>query len=297
MKVLLLGSDGQLGSTMREAWAGSGLDLVAAGRAEADLAEPGAAAALVARHRPDVVVNAAAYTAVDAAETDAGTAARINRDAVAELAAAIGEGWLIHYSTDYVFDGTKSAPYDESDAPRPLNVYGRTKHEGEAAIAAAGIRHLILRTSWVHAPRRRNFATTILRLAAQRDRLDVVADQVGAPTGTALIAHATRTLLERIAAGTPPASGVYHCSAAGACSWHEYARFVVTTAAAAGAELRLTPDAITAVSSTDYKQAAARPGNSRLDTAKLEAVLGAPMPDWRLDVERTVRDSLPEPAR
>lgn len=295
MKVLLLGRNGQLGSTIARSW--TGVELIATGRDDADLAVPGAAARLVERHRPDVVVNTAAYTAVDAAETDATAAMRINRDAVAELADACRAIWLIHISTDYVFDGHKPAPYTEADATAPLNVYGYSKRGGEAAIEAAGGRYLILRTSWVHAPRRTNFATTMLRLAAERDSLRVVADQVGAPTSTDLIARSTRRLLRLIEAGTPPASGLYHLTAAGSTSWCDYARFVVGTAAREGHPLRCTADAIVPIASADYRQAAARPRNSRLSTEKLEAVLGEPMPDWRIDARRTVLDSLMEHTR
>ena len=297
MKVLLFGCNGQVGSSVRAALAGA-FDVVALGRGEADFGRQGAVAQLVEDHEADVVINAVAFTAVDAAESDAATAHRINADAVAELARAARRRWLIHYSTDYVFDGAKTTPYVEEDATAPLNVYGRTKRDGEQAVATAGGRHIVLRTSWVHAPRHRNFATTILANAGKRDSLRVVADQVGAPTSAADIAWITSQIVERIAQGTPPADGVYHCASAGAANWFEYARFVVAEAMAEGFDVRCRPENVVPVASADYPQAATRPKNSRLGVTKLEAELGIEMPDWRPGVRHTIRSSLHhEPSR
>ena len=296
MKVLLLGKDGQLGRALQRRLAGQG-EVVALGRAEADLAVPGLPAGIVARHQPEVIVNAAAYTAVDRAESEPESAARVNAAAVDELAAAAAAcgAWLIHYSTDYVFDGKKPGPYLETDPTQPLSVYGQSKRAGEVAIAASGCRHLVFRTSWVHAPGHANFIATILRLAAERDSLAVVDDQVGAPTGARLIAEVTAAAIAFLAEKPPP-SGIYHLAAAGETSWYGYARFIVAEARAAGARLRLAPEAIAAIASADYPQAARRPANSRLDTTSLRSTFGLDLPDWRDDVRETVRLSLAEAA-
>jgi dTDP-4-dehydrorhamnose reductase len=198
---------------------------------------------------------------------------------------------LLHYSTDYVFDGSGSAPWREDAPTAPLSVYGRTKLEGEQAIRASGCSHLILRTSWVYAARGGNFARTMLRLAAERDRLQVVDDQVGAPTGAELLAdvsaHALRAVLAR-----PELAGTYHAVAAGETSWHGYARHVIEFARAAGQPVRVQPDDIVAVPSSAFAAAARRPLNSRLDTRKLRETFGLNLPDWRVGVERMLREVL-----
>lgn len=296
MRVAVLGGSGQVGRAVLGLLP-AGWEVTALGRAEADLAIPGMAAAAIRALRPDAVVNAAAWTAVDAAEAAPEAARRANAEAVAEIAEAVGDGWLVHYSTDYVFDGDKPGPYDEADAPNPLNAYGRSKLEGERAVLATGARRVVLRTSWVHAPGHRNFATTMLRLAAERDSLQVVDDQTGAPTSAALIATVTLRVLTLVAAGQPPSGGLYHLAAAGATSWHGYARHVVATARAAGATLRCAPDSIRPVASADYQQAARRPANSRLDSRRLAATLGLALPDWRDGVADTVLSTLRETSR
>jgi len=294
MKILLLGKDGQVGWELQRALAPLG-ELRALGRADADLAHPESLRAPIAAFGPDMIVNAAAYTAVDKAESDAAAARSVNALApgvLAEEAAARG-AWLVQYSTDYVFDGTKEGAWVEGDPTNPLSVYGRTKCEGEERIRATGARHLILRTSWVFAARGGNFAKTMLRLAKERDSLNVVADQHGAPTGAALIADATALALHSLRDAGPAAlamSGTYHLAAAGATTWHGYAQHVLAAALAQGARLRATPQAVLPVASAAYPTPAARPLNSRLDTRLFEATFGLRMPDWRDHVDRLVAE-------
>jgi len=290
VKLVLLGSNGQVGAALARAMPAA-WQLAALTRADTDLATPGAAAAAIRAHRPDVVINAAAWTAVDRAEAEPEAARRINAEAVAEIAAATGEGVLIHYSTDYVFDGTHAAPYTEADTPRPLNVYGATKLAGEAAAAIAP-RHYILRTSSVHASGHGNFATTMLRLAAKRDSLRVVADQLGAPTSAALIAEVTLTALRHVVQGRPPDPGLYHLAARGETSWHGYARYVLGLARDLGHPLRCDPAAVAPILAADYPQPARRPANSRLAVEKLEAALGLTLPPWQEGVRETVTATL-----
>lgn len=294
MKILLLGKDGQVGWELQRALAPLG-ELRALGRSGADFSRPETLRACVADFVPDVIVNAAAYTAVDKAESDADTARSVNAlapDVLAEEAAACG-AWLVHYSTDYVFDGTKEGAWVEGDSTNPLSVYGRTKCEGEERIRAAGARHLILRTSWVFAPRGGNFAKTMLRLAKERDSLNVIADQHGAPTGAELIADATALALHAIraagAAGTAM-SGTYHLAAAGATTWHGYAQHVLEQALAHGAQLKATPQAVQPIATEAYPTPAARPRNSRLDTHLFETTFGLRLPDWRYHVNRLIAE-------
>lgn len=292
--ILLLGADGQLGWELRRALLPLGA-VQACGRAEADLSDPAGLRDLLERTRPGVIVNAAAYTAVDRAETDAATARAVNTDAPGLLAAwaAARGAWLVHYSTDYVFDGSLDRPYREDDATAPLGVYGATKLAGEQAVRASGARHLILRTSWVYAARGGNFARTMLRLAAERDSLRVVADQIGAPTSAELIADVSALALHRLRLDPgfgERCSGLYHLSAAGSTSWHGYAREVLAQAAAAGAELRCGPDQVEAIGTADYPTPARRPMNSRLDCELLRQTFGLTLPDWRVQVARMVRE-------
>jgi dTDP-4-dehydrorhamnose reductase len=294
MKILLLGKDGQVGWELQRALAPLG-ELRALGHADADLARPGTLRAPIAAFGPDVIVNAAAYTAVDQAEGDAAAARSVNALApgvLAEEAAARG-AWLVHYSTDYVFDGSKEGAYVEDDPTNPLSVYGRTKCEGEERIRAAGAHHLILRTSWVFAPRGGNFAKTMLRLAKERDSLNVIADQHGAPTGAELIADATALALHRLRNAGPASdamSGTYHLAAAGATTWHGYAQYVLAQALAQGAALRMTPQAVLPIASEAWPARAARPRNSRLDTRLFESTFGLRMPDWRHHVDRLIAE-------
>ncbi|MEF9995717.1 MAG: dTDP-4-dehydrorhamnose reductase [Burkholderiaceae bacterium] len=295
MTILLFGGQGKLGWELRRALAPLG-EVIAPGRGEADgawgdLARPQALAAMVRALRPRWVVNAAAYTAVDRAESEPEQACLVNVTAVAAMAQAAADAGstLVHYSTDYVFDGRAGAPYDEDAIPAPINVYGRSKLAGEAAIRARGCRHLILRTGGVYAARGESFVRSVLRLAAVRDSIEVVADQLGAPTGAELIAdvtaHAVRALAQRPALG-----GTYHLSAAGAVSRCDLARFVVATALAQGAALRLTPPAITPIASAAYPAPAARPLDARLDSRRLEAAFDLVLPPWQAGVERVIAE-------
>lgn len=298
MKILLLGKNGQVGWELQRALAPLGelcaLDRHGADGLSGDLAEPHRLAETVRTLSPDVIVNAAAYTAVDKAESDIGLARRINAEAVGVLAveAARLGAWLVHYSTDYVFDGSGSTPWREDDAVGPLSVYGQTKLEGEDAIRASGSRHLIFRTSWVYAARGGNFAKTMLRLAAERERLTVIADQHGAPTGAELIAdvsaHALRAALT--SGSEASLSGTYHLAAAGETTWHGYAGFVIDTARRLGSALKVAE--IAPIPSADYPTPARRPLNSRLDTSSLKDRFGLTLPDWRRGVERMLQETL-----
>ncbi|HOM12917.1 MAG TPA: dTDP-4-dehydrorhamnose reductase [Rubrivivax sp.] len=297
MKILLLGKGGQVGWELQRSLAPLGelvaLDFDSPAPLRADFTQPEALAATVRAVAPQIIVNAAAHTAVDKAEAEPDLARTINAAAPAVLAReaqALG-AWLLHYGTDYVFDGSGSTPWREDSPTGPLNVYGRTKLEGEDAIRASGCRHLILRTSWVYAARGGNFARTMLRLAAERDRLEVIDDQIGAPTGAELLAdvsaHALRAALQR-----PELGGTFHAVAGGQTSWHGYARHVIEFARAAGQAVRVPPEDIAAVPTSAFATAARRPLNSRLDTRKLQQAFGLTLPDWRVGVDRMLREVL-----
>lgn len=294
MNILLLGRDGQVGWQLQRSLAPHG-SVVACSRAECDLADADQVQDVVRRHRPGVIVNAAAYTAVDKAEGDMVLARRINAEAPAILAreaAALG-ALLVHYSTDYVYDGEKAGPYVESDATNPQSVYGATKLAGEEAIAAAGCKSLVFRTSWVFGARGGNFVKTILRLARERDSLDVVDDQMGSPTPAALIATVTGVILAMLRQGRGVAEGerrLYHLAAARPVSWHEFARTIVGLAGSRpDFDLRLQAGAIRPVPSAAYPTPARRPRNSRLDCSRLEADFGLVMPDWQPYLERMLQ--------
>ncbi|WP_164963117.1 dTDP-4-dehydrorhamnose reductase [Rubrivivax sp. JA1026] len=293
MKLMLLGCGGQLGWELQRALAPLGT-LVALDRdTGADFSRPETLPALLDTHRPDAIVNAAAHTAVDRAESEPELARTINAEAPGLLAreAAARGAWLVHYSTDYVFDGSGTHARAEDAPTGPLSVYGRTKLEGEEQVRASGCRHLILRTSWVYAARGANFAKTMLKLAAERDKLRVVADQIGAPTGADLLADVSAHVL-RQAMVTPSLAGTYHCVAGGETSWHGYARLVVEHARAAGHTLRITPDAIEPVPTSDYPTPARRPLNSRLDTSALRERFGLHLPPWQDGVRRMLDEIL-----
>lgn len=298
MRLLILGRDGQVGTALTQLLAPFGT-IIALGRDGADLAQPEKLTAIVERQHPDVIVNAAAYTAVDMAESEPELARLVNATAPGVLARAAADSGacLIHYSTDYVFDGEKPAPYAEDDATAPLNVYGTTKRSGELAIGEARSEHLIFRSSWVHAPGRHNFIAKILSLAQSRDELKVIDDQVGAPTSARLIAEVTARAIEQIVHGRPVRSGIYHLAAAGETSWHGYASFVITEALRRGVALRVTPDRVLPVPSTAFPSPARRPHNSRLSTHKLRSALGIDLPDWQVDVLGTLDTLLPETTR
>ena len=296
MKILLLGKNGQIGWELQRSLAPLG-DLVALDRHSTDHCGdfsnlPGLAATVRAL-RPDVIVNAAAHTAVDKAESEPDLARTVNALApgvLAQEAARLG-ALLVHYSTDYVFDGSGSRPWTEADAPAPLSVYGRTKLEGEQLIQAAGPNHLILRTSWVYAARGGNFAKTMLRLAQERERLTVIDDQFGAPTGADLLAdvtaHAIRQLRQR--AGD---AGLYHLVAGGETSWHGYAKHVLAQAERAQSAIKIIAKEVAPVPTSAFPTPAQRPLNSRLDTAKLQATFGLRLPAWQQGVDRMLAEIL-----
>ena len=291
MKLLLLGGNGQVGRELRRSLPPFG-ELVVATRdgadadAIADLDAPESLAALIAQVAPDVVVNAAAHTAVDKAEIDGEAAFRINAEAVAAIAnaCAISGALLVHYSTDYVFDGSATRPYREDDATSPLGVYGASKLAGEAAIRASGARHAILRTAWVYASHGKNFLLTMLRLAAERDALRVVGDQVGAPTPAAWIADASAALIHH---GVDQ-SGTWHLTAGGETSWHGFAEAIVDEAQAAGLIAR--KPRVVAISTADYPTPARRPAYSVLDTTRLQRDFGIVPPQWRDGLRRTLEE-------
>ena len=287
MKLLLTGRNGQVGFELQRALAVLG-DVVAIDAGDCDLADEAAIRRVMRDIRPDVIVNSAAYTAVDQAESEPALAQAINARApgvLAEEAQVLG-ALLVHYSTDYVFDGSKNAAYLESDAPNPTSVYGATKLAGERAIAAVCSRHLILRTSWVVGAHGSNFAKTMLRLAYERDALSVVADQFGAPTSASLLADLTAHLV-RQARREPDAFpyGLYHAVAAGETNWHAYACHVIERARAAGKPIRVAPEAIKAITTSEYLTPAKRPANSRLDTSLLRDTFGLSLPDWKVGVD------------
>ena len=304
MRIVLLGPDGQVGWELQRALAPLG-DLIVLRRDGVpgdnrplcgDLAQVDDLVASVRALRPAVVVNAGAYTAVDKAESEPELARSLNAlapGALARLMADLG-GWLLHFSTDYVFDGSGDQPRDELAATAPLSVYGCTKQEGENLIRASGCQHLILRTSWVHAARGGNFARTMLRLAAERDSLNVIDDQIGAPTGADLLADISAHMLRR-AASDASVSGTYHAVAAGEVSWCGYARHVLAWARQHGQPLKAGPDDVAAIPTSAYPTPARRPLNSRLDTGKLRQTFGLTLPHWQTGVERMLRESLKLP--
>lgn len=299
MKILLLGKNGQVGWELQRSLAPLG-ELVALDRAGdtahglcGDLQDLDGLRATVRTLRPDVIVNAAAHTAVDKAQSETDLARRLNAEAPAALAEAANAtgAWLVHYSTDYVFDGSGTTPWTEDAATGPLNVYGQTKLDGERAIAAATARHLIFRTSWVYAARGGNFAKTMLRLAADRERLTVIDDQFGAPTGAELIAdvtaHAIRQVLQR-----PQDAGTYHLAAGGETTWNGYARHVIATARQLKPDTPLAVQEVAAVPTSAFPTPAQRPHNSRLDTTRLQQTFGLRLPAWQQGVDRMLAEIL-----
>ena len=289
--IFLTGANGQVGHELRHTLAPLG-PVVATTRAELDLKDEEAIRAAVRAASPRVIVNAAAYTAVVAAESDVAACTWLNVDVpriLAEEADRCG-AWLVHYSTDYVFDGSGTTPWRETDATGPLGVYGQTKREGELAVARWS-RHLIFRTSWVYAARGGNFARTMLRLAQERETLSVVDDQIGAPTGAELLADITAHALCRVQSH-PDLAGLYHLAAAGETSWHGYARHVIDYARQQGAPIKVAPDAVLPIPTSAYPLPAPRPLNSRLDTTRLQAAFGVVLPDWRCGVERMLDEIL-----
>ena len=296
MKILLLGKNGQVGWELQRSLAPVG-ELLALDRHSTDfcgdLSQPERLAQTVRDWRPDVIVNAAAHTAVDKAESEPDLALGLNATAPAALAQAAADigAWLVHYSTDYVFNGQGEQAWHEGDATGPLSVYGQTKLEGEHHITASGCQHLIFRTSWVYAARGGNFAKTMLRLAAERERLTVIDDQHGAPTGADLIAdvtaHAIRQALQQ-----PALSGIYHLVASGETSWHGYASHVITQARCVRPDLALRVNEIAPVPTSSFPTPAQRPRNSRLHTGKLQHAFGLVLPPWQAGVNRLLTEIL-----
>jgi dTDP-4-dehydrorhamnose reductase len=300
MKILLLGKNGQVGWELQRSLAPLGEVLALDSKSTdycGDLNDLEGIAATVRAFAPDVIVNAAAYTAVDKAESEPEQAQRVNAEAVAVLAHEAQQlgAWLVHYSTDYVFDGGGTQPWQEADAVAPLSVYGASKLAGEQAIQASGCKRLIFRASWVYAARGNNFAKTMLRLACERDSLSVIADQFGAPTSAELLADVTAHAL-RSAMAKPELAGLYHLAAGGETTWHSYARFVLEQADAAGKLLKVAPAQITAIASSAYPTAAKRPLNSRLNTGKLQNAFALHLPDWQVGVARMLSETLEKSA-
>ena len=292
MKLLIFGKSGQVGWELQRALQPLG-DVVALDASDADFADPRSVRSAAEAVGPDVIVNAAAYTAVDRAETDEATAMLVNAESVRELAAVAERrgAWLVHYSTDYVFDGRGSVPWCETDTAAPLNAYGRTKLAGEKAIAASTCKHLVFRSSWVYAARGQNFVRTILRLAGERQDLRVIADQHGVPTSAEFLADATcLAILRAHSSGGDALSGTYHLAPRGHTCWHGIACETLRLAAGVGATLRVTPERVAPIGAADYPLPAPRPSNSRLNVDRVEALLGIRCPDWRVHLERTVAE-------
>ena len=286
MKILLLGKNGQLGWELQRSLAPLG-ELLALDRSSTshcgDLSNLEGLVETVRVYSPDVVVNAAAYTTVDKAETDSQTAFLVNElapEALSSVCAAIG-AYLVHFSTDYVFDGSGQSPWLETDATAPLNVYGHSKLAGEKGIAKQGAKHVIFRTSWVYGTEGGNFAKTMLRLAQERDRMTVINDQYGAPTGAALLADVTALALQ---ASQPP-TGIYHLAAAGETTWYAYAEYVLAKAKQIKPSLNYAVRDFVAVPTSDFPTSAARPLNSRLNCSRLEQALQLKLPLWQAGVD------------
>ena len=295
MKILLFGKGGQVGWELQRSLAPLG-ELVALDHDSRELcgnfSDLAGIAATVRTVSPDVIVNAAAHTAVDKAESEPALARTLNALApgvLADEAQKLG-AWLVHYSTDYVFDGSGDKPWRESDPVGPLSVYGQTKREGELAVARCA-HHLIFRTSWVFAARGANFAKTMLRLARERDTLNVIADQIGAPTGAELLADVTAHAL-RMVENRPQLAGTYHLAAGGETSWHGFACHVLERAQNLGQTLKVGPGAVNVITSAEYPTMARRPLNSRLDTSRLRETFGLRLPDWKIGVDRMLDEIL-----
>lgn len=305
-KILLIGKTGQVGADLASLLPALG-EVVGLGRNELDLRKPAEIRGRILEERPSVIVNAAAYTAVDRAETEEELAFAINAKAPAVMAEAARRvsALLVHYSTDYVFDGLKGAPYTEEDSPNPMNAYGRTKLEGEKAVQAAGVPHLIFRSSWVYATRGRNFLLSILRLATEREELRIVRDQIGAPTWSREIAAATARVLGQVFRATDAArsiervTGVYHVTAAGETTWYDFARVILEEAAsiptttpwfASATQGRpLIAKRIVPIATSEYPTPARRPAYSVLSNARLSSAFRLQLPEWRAQLQKAFR--------
>jgi dTDP-4-dehydrorhamnose reductase len=296
MKILLLGKNGQVGWELQRSLAPLGEIIALDSKSQehcGDLADLQGISDTVRSIAPDIIVNAAAHTAVDKAESEPELVRTINALAPAMLAqeAKRLNAWLIHYSTDYVFDGKGDKPWLETDASNPLNVYGTTKLEGEQLIQQSACKHLIFRTSWVYAARGANFAKTMLRLAGERDSLNIINDQLGAPTGADLLADVTAHAI-RAAQQKPEVSGLYHVAASGETSWHGYASFVIDHALRAGVSMWITPEDVHPVPTSSFPTPAKRPLNSRMDCTKFQNTFGLHLPQWKTGVARMLEEVL-----
>lgn len=288
MRILVTGATGQVGWELRRSLAGLG-EVIAPTRSELDLTQPETVAGYVQALKPQLIVNPAAYTAVDKAESEPELADQVNAQSVAALAAAAAglDALLVHYSTDYVFDGRKTTPYETDDATAPVSAYGRSKLQGEQAIQASGCRHVIARTSWVYGARGKNFMLTMLKLARERDSLRVVADQFGAPTSSRLLADVTAQLVARIPAGTTPPASLVHLTGAGRTSWHGFASRIVEW----GAELGLCKAVpVQGITTADYPTPAQRPANSLLSHTAIEQAYGLQLPSWEHSLQLCLQD-------
>lgn len=288
MKILITGANGQVGHALTQRLASLG-EVIALDRQDADLSRSESLVAVLDAHRPDWIINAAAYTAVDKAESEQGLANEINAKAPGIMAVWAGQhgAKLVHYSTDYVFDGQLDRPYLEGDATAPLNVYGATKLAGEQAILATKAQAWVFRTTWVFAAHGANFLKTMLRLGQERDALSVVNDQIGAPTSAGWIAEVTARLIE---AENTPATGVYHLAATGSTHWQGYAQFVLSEARRLGVSLKVSPEQVAGIPSSAYPTPAQRPMNSRLNSDALMSALGLSAPDWQVDVAQVTAE-------
>lgn len=300
MKILVTGGNGQVGFELQRQLCLLGR-VLAPTRQELDLADAVAVEKWLEAHQPELIVNAAAYTAVDKAEEEPALARRLNADLPAQLAAysAAREQWLVHYSSDYVYPGSGETPWQEQDATGPLSVYGQTKLEGDESIQQSGCQHLIFRTSWVYSARGHNFMKTMLRLGRERDALKVVSDQIGAPTPARLIAQVTALALHQLphtihhspltTHPTAPA-GIYHLAPSGETSWHGFACEIFRQAAAMGEALAITPEGVAAIPTAEYPTPATRPLNSRLCCQELERALGITLPSWQEQLALTLAE-------
>ncbi len=300
MKILLTGKNGQVGFELARYLAATQHEVISVGSADCDLSKPAAIRDLIQTVKPDVLINPAAHTAVDRAESEPDVAKAINADAPEVMANELKKtsGLLVHFSTDYVFDGRKTAPYNELDTPNPQSVYGQTKLQGEQAITTSGVDHVILRTSWVFGVHGHNFLKTMLRLAAERDELRVVNDQFGAPTSARFLAQTVTQMLDWLspermgnkeATDRAALTGLYHCSCSGRTSWYDYAKFAIELSRTNGAKLKLQTNNLIPIPSSDYPTPAARPANSILDNTKLERTFSLQRPDWRSEVGRVIQ--------
>ena len=294
MKILLFGANGQVGSELKHSLRELGV-VMAFTRNDIDLSDFDTVRELVVSLSPDVIINAAAYTDVEKAESELGLARTVNAEAVNVLAKAAKNinSWLLHYSTDYVFDGSKGGEYFENDIPNPLNNYGLTKFWGEQAIHKSGCKYVIFRTSWVVSLHGKNFVKTILRLAQEKETLSIVADQYGVPTSAKFIAKATYESIEKITSETLP-GGIYHLVPQGEATWYEFACFIIKTAKEYKAALKLNEEDVKSINTSDYSTIAKRPMNSKLNNNKLRGMLSLRFPHWKDEVKEIVQVLLKE---